>query len=125
MGDSVFMISSSRVCLRVSFCVLLLPSHSWCYRSLSLVPLPNALPDPPRTWASCRAGKAWWVNCLMAVATSYRDSPLSSVRVFSFSQYPMISCWSADGSSSIAPLGTSCRIFAAHSCVTSACGTPL
>jgi hypothetical protein len=76
------MISSFRVCLWVSLSVLLLPRLSCYFVSRSLVLLLNALPDPLCVWTLCSAGKAWWINCSMAVEKSCKGSPWSWVHVF-------------------------------------------
>jgi hypothetical protein len=68
------MTSSRKVCLRVLLGVFL--------PCCCLMPLPNALHAPLRTWSSCSAGKARWVNCSMVVAVFCRDLPSSWV-VFS------------------------------------------
>lgn len=74
-----FMTSSCRVFLRASLNVFLLSRCSCHFTACSLLPLLNALPDPPRTWFSCCAEKAWLMNCPIAVAISYRGLPMIQV----------------------------------------------
>jgi hypothetical protein len=88
------------------FSVFLPPRSSCCFTPRFSAPSPNALPGPLRTWSSCRAEKAWWVNYSMAVANRYSDSLLSWVRVFSWPPYAMVRCWSPHWSS-VAPIVSS------------------